>query len=351
MAGVVWRRLRSCAAFLALMMSLGWPSPVRAVWEPPDAGWEQVRTGPLVVHFRPAARPTAQRLAQMGPEAVDRIVRATGFEAPRRMDVVLASDQRTFVRLQPSPPPNWAAGTAWSDHSTLYLRLDLPRRGVNPLPQVYVHELCHLIVGSGFGEASPPRWLSEGLARLLAGELDPEDHVLLSRAAMTGTMLSLRELTSSWPRQAGRAHLAYAQSVHFTIFLNRQGEGVLPKLLAELRAGRSTEDALQLATGLGLAELEATWHSRMTWGHVYIPVLGSSGAFWGLASLLFLFASWKRRREFRIQLARMAERERLAGDRTPAWSQASSASNNASIRPSPMLSRLERTRTPDDDDA
>lgn len=273
---------------------------------PEGPGWGSLRQAPFTFHYRDLDAGIARDLAARSDALVADLQRRTGLELPRHVDVTLAPDHDTFVAVQPSAPPVWAAGTAWSDRSEIYLRTRLPHTGPSPLSQTFVHEVVHIAVGRSFGER-PPRWLNEGLAKLLAGELTPRDHALLTQATVAGRVLSLDEITRRWPRSEGRARLAYVQSTDFLAWLGRRGESVLPTLLASMSAGQDLEAAILTATGEPLRELEDAWRSRITFWHAWLPALGSTGVLWGLTSLLFLYAAWKRRRSFRQQMKAMGE--------------------------------------------
>ena len=232
-----------------------------------------------------------------------------GLPVPSRVDVVLASDRTTFAAVQPSPPPIWAAGTAWSDRGEMYLYTRARGSGAGGTSRVFTHEGVHILLGDAWRDGSPPRWLNEGLARFLSHELKPQEHVQLARAAVAGTLLPLEEFAGNWPRGARRAHLAYIQSVEFVAFLDDQGDHVLPQLLSRLVGGEELPVAVLAVTGESLDELEARWRSRMTFWHGVVPVLGSSGFLWGITSLLFLFVGAKRFTENRAKIKGMGSPE------------------------------------------
>ncbi len=303
--------LRRAALLLTLVLGVLFAAPAGAE-APAGEGWETVREAPVTFHFRAADDKIADKLAEITPEALRDVTSRTGLPTPRHIDVVLVGDAEGFAAVQPSRPPEWAAGTAWSERSEIYLRTRLPRQGPNPIGQVYVHELVHIVLGRAWVHGHPPRWLNEGLSKYLAGEVRPGDHALLARSAAGGRLLPMESFTRSWPARAGAARLAYVQSVDFVGYLARQGEHVLPEVVTAMAGGASLDDALLAATGMDLAAQEARWSARITIWHALLPIVGSPGFFWGVAVVIFLFAAFKRRREFHRKVAAMEERERLA---------------------------------------
>jgi hypothetical protein len=275
---------------------------------PTGPGWQSVREAPFTFHYRPEDAGIVADLVERAPDVTSELLERSGLDLPRHVDVVVAPDPSTFAAVQPGEPPDWAAGTAWSDRGEIYLRSRLRRQGADPIHQTFTHEVVHIAVGRAFDH--PPRWLNEGLAKVLAREFDPRSHALLSQAALSGSLLSLEDITRRWPSRAGHARLAYAQSTDFVAYLSNQGDGALPDLIGRLADGEELDAALLGSTGQDLAALEADWRGRMTFWHALIPVIGSSGAVWGLATVIFLIAAFRQRRKFKRQMAAMEERER-----------------------------------------
>ncbi len=298
----------------ALLLTVLLAAPPALADGPAGPGWQQLRESHFSFWYRDQDERIAEALAEISGSTLDRVVDQTGLPAPGHMDVVLAPDAETFAAAQPSPPPTWAAGTAWPERGEIYLRTRLPRAGPNRIDQVFTHEVVHVVLGRAWRDGRPPRWVTEGLAKYLAGEMGPEDHLLLSRSALSGGLIPLDHFTKHWPRRASQARLAYVQSVDFIAFLAREGDGVLPKVVQELAAGEELDQALLEATGEDMEALEGRWRGRITLWHALFPLLGSSSTLWVLAALLFLVAAWRRRRAFHAKVAEMERREAMSAD-------------------------------------
>ena len=300
---------RLFTAWLALVLSL----PGLALGAAPaGTDWQRIELSSVTLYHHPNEAVLAGDLAAATPQILDDIERRTGLARPGHVDVIVAASMAEFARVQPGQPPSWAAGTAYDDRGEVYLRAHMPRWGADPIDQVYVHELSHIFLGQAFDAGvEPPRWLNEGLARLMAGELSARDHTTLAQAALAGRIIPMESITDRWPSGAARAHLAYVQSVDFMAYIADQRDGALPALVAGLVGGQGIEQAARAATGRDLKDLEGGWRSRMTFWHALFPVIGGSGATWVFATLLFVVASWKRRRGFHEQVAAMDAQERL----------------------------------------
>lgn len=294
---------------LPLFAALFLLAPSAQAAAPTGGGWEQVEAGNLTFHSRPKDVGIARALAAAGPAVIEEIGLRTGVSAPERIDVVLSATFSDFAHAQPGTPPSWAAGTAYAERGEIYLRTRMPHAGADPIDRVFVHELVHVLLGERFGEQPIPRWLNEGAAQLFAGELSTADHATLVQAAIGGGLLPLSTITDGWPHNPARARLAYAQSVDFVAFLADQGEDALSIVIDGLARGETLDAALERGTGRGMDDLEESWRGRMTFWHALLPVLGGSGVTWGIGSLIFLVASWRRRRAFHRKVAAMGARE------------------------------------------
>ncbi len=298
------------ARLLTLLLALLLLAPVAEAAAPRGSGWHSNEVGSLTFHYRAKDAGIARALGEAAPAALEEIGRRTGVTAPSHIDVVLSATFADFAQAQPGNPPSWAAGTAYADRGEVYLRTRMPHAGADPIDKVFVHELVHVLLGERFAMQPIPRWLNEGAAQLFARELSPRDHATLVQAAIGGGLLPLETITDGWPRSPAMARLAYAQSVDFVAFLAEQGEDSLSIVIDALARAEPLNTALERGTGRSLEALEEDWRGRMTFWHALIPVLGGSGVTWGVGSVIFLIAGWRRRRAFHQKVAAMGARER-----------------------------------------
>jgi hypothetical protein len=136
------------------------------------------------------------------------------------------------------------------------------------LVQVLSHEVAHAMI-AGATRDQAPYWLQEGLAQHVemgVGRINP-----LPDLARTGRALSFPTLEPilSGFAEAQLVELGYAEAAWSLHFIeSRFGLKAIHGLLAAFAAGRTTEQALQQATGLSPAELDrALWR----WGTSEAP--------------------------------------------------------------------------------
>lgn len=289
--------------------------PLEAAGEPfiAPAGWVLAPGTLADVHADPADYRVAERLARHAAEAVPRLADTLGVGVGPKMQIVVAPDNERLQSLQPGRVPEWADGTAWPDRGLIFLRSPRIRPGTAPpLEQVLDHEVVHVLLGQAFGPRPVPRWLQEGVAKVLAREYTPDMTDALAGGVLGGELLSLDELTRGFPANSLRARLAYAQSADFIAFLqNHYGPDTLPALVDQMAAGRDADEALRAVTGLSLGALEAAWRGRLAASPLWLKPLTAPELWWGLAAVLFVFGGLRVRRARRATLARWAREEAL----------------------------------------
>ncbi len=164
--------------------------------------------------------------------------------------------------------------------------------------QVLHHEMVHLVVGEAAArrETRLPRWLDEGIAVWMAGEMELPRLLHLTWAQLTGATIPFRDLERDFPAEAGRAEVAYAQSYLWVQYLaKRFGRDAPARLLGQYLGDGDLDAALRRAFGMGRDELAGKYDDYARMKATWIPVAGSTGTIWAVTSLLFLYA-WRRKR-------------------------------------------------------
>jgi len=128
------------------------------------------------------------------------------------------------------------------------------------------HELAHVMlyrsVGEGYG--SLPVWLSEGIASLAELYPNPDYDQALSIASQNGSLLPVSDLCDTFPLDASRAYLAYAESQSFVRFLrDSYGTSALFSLTSAYADGLSCEQGVVRALGTSLVSLDTRWRESV----------------------------------------------------------------------------------------
>jgi len=183
---------------------------------------------------------------------VDELRPRLGDEDCRPIVATLVGSMGEAPRLDPPwHLPPWAAGAARPAARRIVVGVTAEGR-VQDRERTLRHELVHVLAHSAAGGAPLPRWLDEGLARVLAGEHGIDDLRVLAQARVADRFLPLSALAEGFPAGSADAALAYAESGRAVSLLLERDDDVA-RLLARVRAGDTVDDALRTVTG------RATW--------------------------------------------------------------------------------------------
>ena len=127
-----------------------------------------------------------------------------------------------------------------------------------------IHELTHLMFDERLDSprAKPPAWLNEGIAMYFepGGGYRQSD---VQRAFRSGNLIPLRHMRSV-PGRPDDVRLFYSQSASVVRFMMDEfGPERMDTLLTEINEGRKIDEALIVAYGVGVDELDRGWRRHL----------------------------------------------------------------------------------------
>jgi hypothetical protein len=138
------------------------------------------------------------------------------------------------------------------------------------------HELMHILLYRelGRGYDALPVWLREGLAKWVELSPDADAERVVKQAIADNTFIPFQELCPSFPLEAGRAYLSYAQAFTFVRYLSETyGQEALNRLLHAYADGLGCEQGVLKVYGKSLATLEYEWRVSLSGGVFWHGVL------------------------------------------------------------------------------
>jgi hypothetical protein len=265
---------------------------------------DEIRTPHFV--FRPDAGAVglAQRLAEDAEGRRRYVLGLLGIDDDRVIQVGVASDDDSMQAMAGTARPvhDRVAGLAISSRDLIVMSA----RGNEffRARDTFVHELAHVYLDAAVAGRSVPRWFHEGFAMLVADERVEDRLMSALGAAATDAFLPLADLVDRFPDGEAEVRLAYAQSMLFVRFLQRESGGTgIASLLATLRAGMPFDLAfVQVFGDVPEAAFERFRASLDRWDGLVV-FLTSAAVLWVAILLLFL---WVYRRK-RARAARKRE--------------------------------------------
>ena len=140
----------------------------------------------------------------------------------------------------------WTGGLAFTSYNIVIIAIS--PEDIDSEVSGLTHELAHLVVQETtfncLGRVPP--WLGEGLAMYSEGPLDRYYQDILDQATISGELISVRSLSSSFPASHAGAVLSYSQSHSLVEFLiDEYGWEKMRELLTTFKDGNTPDSALQ----------------------------------------------------------------------------------------------------------
>jgi hypothetical protein len=136
-------------------------------------------------------------------------------------------------------------------------KLELERQ----IPHEIMHILQYQVTGANF--TRQPIWFMEGMASLVEIYPNPEYRTVLESSTRAGTLIPMRSLCASFPRDAGGAFQSYAQAESFVRFLfSRYGASGLRALMDQYENGLGCEEGFSAGLATPLSQAEYRWQQE-----------------------------------------------------------------------------------------
>ncbi len=225
--------------------------------------WQEVRSDELIFFSAVTDQTVNDALWEAANAGLDQLEEDLGARPERPVTIYnypTTADMRDAVILT----QDWAGGLAMINYDTVLLganagNLDWGTRTM-------IHELAHVIIHQATDNCvgDIPRWLDEGLASYVEGQIEEHSAALLEDAIANDALISLLSLSSSFPTRSQSASLAYAQSGELVGYLiDTYGQDKLIELLDVFQAGRTYDQALLEVYGIDTLTLDNNWRESL----------------------------------------------------------------------------------------
>ncbi len=228
--------------------------------------WRQTAHGQITVHWYDGD----EAFGQSALDAARAGLAAVGQVLPLSLDAPL--DVYVYANADDLQGALFLGGKQWvGGHADPALGVVMVAIAPNPAQGIQMdteipHELAHVMLyrslGAGYNRL--PAWLNEGIAALVERYPKPDYANALTLASRNNSLLPLADLCDSFPPDAGRAYLAYAQSQSFTRYLrDTYGTTGLTALTKAYADGLDCELGATRAFGLPLTQLDTRWRESV----------------------------------------------------------------------------------------
>lgn len=201
----------------------------------------------------------AASLLEAGEDALARLDQMTGVIVEKQVKIYIYTSSEDMQEATLFAP-GWSGGRAFPWNSAVII-------GVAPSNLAWgmdtmAHELTHVVIGHYTFSCvdSSPGWISEGLAMVAEGDLEPYYQDILQDAVDADTLFSVREVGQIFSADPDLASLSYAESFSLvTYLLETHGDEPILQLLDRFKQGESEDRALEEVYGFDRDGLEMLW--------------------------------------------------------------------------------------------
>jgi hypothetical protein len=276
--------------------------------------WKGKAGAGFIVHFHSGDETNVAELIQRIEKALPELQDQLGSTLTQPARIYLASSQGEFDQITHGQLPSWSQGVSYPESGAIVLKSPQFSHDIAIFQTTAIHELAHLLIAVKAGTAVP-RWLTEGLALMLSGEGPGKPLLPISRALWASKLLSLEDVENVDSYSHNEAELAYVESYNAVEFLIKcYGWETLRRILGDMGAGHSWNDALSAQTGLDQAGFEADWRTNLQKSYRWMILLDAQTlVFGGMTALVLIVGvmAWQRRRRIYRQWEADGENEIL----------------------------------------
>ena len=254
----------------------------------------------------------ARRALKASQELFDEIAQHYGLQPAKPFRIWIAQSPDRFKSLARAPIRDWAQGFAFPLEGEMVILQPKGQGRYDELERVARHETAHLALGALIGDKAmeAPLWFHEGFAMYVSEPWTLMHRWTLLSNALFRSMIPLTSLDEAFPKEAGRAHLAYVESfsaVRGLVFDHSMTQ--LKTLLARLQRGEPFEQAFKTTFGISVELYALEWRDSASSGYHWLPVIGGALAVGSFFTPIFLLAHWRRRRANKARLDAWQEEE------------------------------------------
>lgn len=212
------------------------------------------------MHYHPDDARNVDHIVQVISDSYELTTQNLGISFTGKLDIYLAHNGGEFGNLTGWQLKPWVQGVAYPGDNKIVLKSPRWSGSQVDLGRAAVHEFVHILLGNEIGRI--PRWLNEGLAVMLSGEIYFDDKALVS-ASMRGKFLSFDQIEKMMSFNKVNAALGYQQSLSATqYFVSEFGWLTVQRLLSNIKSGMDFDEAFFQATGLYVWEFELEWEQN-----------------------------------------------------------------------------------------
>ncbi len=237
-------------------------TPIQFRYDDNRFPWRASTSGPLTVHWYEGDDAFGQAALDAAGSSLAAMNDFIPLTLNTPLDVYIYANAGDLQGALQLGGEQWAGGHANPKLGVVMVAIPPGPSQSIQMQTAIPHELAHVMLAHALGAGYDrlPVWLSEGIASSVELYPNPDYDVALKSASQNDSLLRFADLCDSFPPDAARAFLAYAQSQSFTKYLHSAyGTTGLMSLVSAYTDGLSCDLGAKRALSMSLGQLDTRW--------------------------------------------------------------------------------------------
>ena len=232
--------------------------------------WREQQVDQVLLAWHDADGTVSQALIDEARSAQAKLRTEHGLTLERQVKVYVYARAQDFAAVVSAPGRQLAPAMSFGGDRIFVIAQPGPdglTNATSGLRQELAAALFAQKTSNPYGPA--PRWLSEGFALVISGELITDNNArALRQFAENNRLLPLKALSTSFPTTDNEYALARAESQSVVKFIvDTYGAEKLRATLAAFKEGNTVDDGLRKGLGVTLDQLETRWKNALKSGN------------------------------------------------------------------------------------
>lgn len=238
--------------------------------------WRHTSQGPITVYWYQGDDAFGQAALDSATTSLASVNQVTPVDLTAPLDIYIYATPDDLQGALYLGGQEWVGGHADPKLGVVMVAIaPNPSQGIEmdtEIPHELTHVMLYRSLGDGYNRL--PAWLNEGLASVTELYPDPDYKSNLQTASKNNSLLPMKDLCDPFPRDAGRAYLAYAESDSFVRYLRETyGTTGISALIKAYTDGLDCELGATRALGMPLNQLDTRWRESELGQNVVLVAL------------------------------------------------------------------------------
>ena len=238
--------------------------PQQFRYRDPRFQWTEITDGNVTVAYHGPVQSRANNVLKAVLETIDRMASVVGTDTGEPITLTIYNNRREMLVALPPSSRTARRQLVTEGQATAQFGTILLLGGARGTSGIAAHEVTHIVVhrvgDSVFQRV--PLWLNEGLAEYANVNSGSQYDRALEFAISNGRLLP--SFLRAYPGSSEATIVFYGQSRSMVkLMIDTFGSGEMRRLMATLKSGGTTADAIQEVYGLTMQELDNMWRERV----------------------------------------------------------------------------------------